>query len=235
MEKSNFSISIRSSTIFRILGAIIVVLLLMSILGLVSRFVLGHDVVFGLVAQFDFDKETNIPTYFSSFILLISAALLGIIALFKKKEHDSYASHWLILSMIFLFLSMDETVGIHELLIDPLKSAFNLSGIFYYSWVIVGFIFILFFAIFYFKFFFNLPARTRLQFFIAAILYLGGVLGVELIGGYYRDTYQQNLAYYITVQFEEVLEMTGILIFINALLKYIAENISDVFLSFKED
>jgi hypothetical protein len=199
-----------------------------------------HDHVFGFVPKFDLDGENNIPAYFSSFILLISAVLLGIIAEWHKRKHDLYYVHWLTLSVIFLFLSIDEAASLHEICIIPLRLAFNLSGIFYFPWVIGGFIFLLFLSLFYLKFFLNLPSNTRYQFGVSAFLYIGGALGVEILGGYYLEAYgieaygKNDLMYGIITTFEESFEMIGILFFIRALLKYMEENLLDVLISFRQ-
>jgi hypothetical protein len=206
----------------------------MNMVACFFNFVAGHPNVYGLVPQFEFRTENNIPTYFSSFILLISAILLKVIASFKKLEKDRFFHNWSILSIIFFYLSVDETASIHELLSYPIKNAFNLTGIFNYSWVIIGFIFILILFIFYYRFLLNLPSKTRNQFLLAGFIYVGGAVGIEMIGGNYRYfNPEENLVYAIITTFEESFEMIGIIIFIRALINYIEKNISDVTLIFK--
>lgn len=240
MSQSIPSITITSSIVVRVLGIIIGILILASITGSVFRFALGFETVYGF-AKVYLDRENNIPTYFSSFILLISAGLLGIIAISERRKQNLYSIHWLILSIIFLCLSVDESASLHELLIEPLRRAWNLSGIFYYSWVIPGFMFVVFFAVFYRKFVLALPSRTRYLFLVAALLYISGALGVELAGAYHADSVrgpgdiygEDNVMFMMIITVEESLEMLGVLVFINALLKYIVVNISDVRFSFK--
>ena len=45
---------------------------------------------------------------------------------------------WLraVLAVIFLYLSIDESAQIHELINPALTDSFNLGGVFYFSWVI---------------------------------------------------------------------------------------------------
>jgi hypothetical protein len=45
------------------------------------KFFLGHDTQLGFERQFNLERENNIPTWYSSFALLLSAMLLGIIGL----------------------------------------------------------------------------------------------------------------------------------------------------------
>ena len=214
------TIIIQPKTVSFILVLIIVGLVLANITGQVLRYEFGYNN--SIIRGFDFDNERNIPAFFSSVLLLISATLLGGIAAVKRKEQDSYALHWTVLSLIFVFLAFDENISVHERLIDPLRSALNTGGVFYYAWVIPGMFAVLCFAILYFRFLFHLPKRSRILFSIAAILYLGGALGGEMIGGRYADLYGvYNFNYSMITTLEELLEMAGILLFIFGLLCYV--------------
>jgi hypothetical protein len=208
----------------------------MNIIACFFKFVAGHPNVYGFVPQFDFDSENNIPTYFSSFILLVSAVLLKVIALSKKIKKDVFFKSWSLLSVIFLYLSIDESASIHELLILPLRKAFKLSGIFYYSWVIAGILIVLILSIYYYKFLLDLPPKTRYQFLLAAFFFVGGAIGIEMIGGYYSYIKtENNLIYSVITTFEESFEMIGVIIFINSLLQYIEKNISTLILEFSSE
>jgi hypothetical protein len=75
----------------------------------------------------------------------------------------------------------------------------------------------------------KLPAAVRLRFLIAATLYLGGAIGVELVGGQLAVSGGiDNWAYCLTVTLEEGLEMAGLIVFIWALLKYCADHYEEV-------
>ena len=63
---------------------------------------------------------------------------------------------------------------------------------------------------------------------IAATLYIGGAIGLELIGGRYSELHGEDLAYSMMTAVEESLELAGIIIFIRALLVYIADNYKEV-------
>ncbi len=53
------------------------------------------------IRLFNPNGEANIISWYSSSALLLSSVLLGIIALAKKMNHDSYTLQWGILSLIF--------------------------------------------------------------------------------------------------------------------------------------
>ena len=73
----------------------------------------------------------------------------------------------------------------------------------------------------YLSFLINLPAAFRYWFMAAGLVFIGGAIGVEGISGMIADIHgERNLGYALTVTVEELMEMIGIIIFINALLKY---------------
>jgi len=102
-------------------------------------------------------------------------------------------------------------------------------GIFYFAWVIPGIALVLVLGLFFLRFLLSLPATTRRRFLIAATLYLGGALGVELIGGQYAELHGfESFTYSMIATVEESLEMAGLILFIRALLKYCAESYKEV-------
>jgi hypothetical protein len=170
---------------------------------------------------FSLDEELNIPAWYSSFLLLLSSGLLAIITTCKKT--DKYWSYWKNLSLIFLILSLDEAFSLHEILIIPsLREEFNFSPLFFQTWVIFGIPAVIFFVFKYCKFFLNLPEKTRYLFMLAAIFYLSGTLGMEMVGGLLREYFGRlGIITIIGIVIEEFLEMTGILTFIYSLLSYL--------------
>jgi hypothetical protein len=224
-------ISLNPSSIARVLGAVAFLLVLASIGGQLTAYLTGHAHVYGLVRLFYVDAENNIPTDFSTLLLLFAALLLAVITVLKRKQTGSPVSHWAILSFGFLFMAADEAWSFHEMLIKPVGKLLgddNL-GVFYFAWVIPGIALVLVLALFFLRFLLHLPAKTRLTFLMAATLYIGGAIGVELIGGRFAELHgTRNLMYSMIVTVEESLEMAGVIIFIWALLVYIADNYKEV-------
>ena len=164
--------------------------------------------------------ELSIPTWYSTSLLLISSMLLGAIAYLKKVREEQYVFHWALLSLIFLFMSIDDAVELHErlnffqLYIGDIR--------FKYSWVIFGAAFVLIIFLLYFRFLFNLPSKIRNLFLLGGILFVTGAIGFEIVGWTHRTFYFQGT--YLWMMFstlEESLEMLGTTVFIYALLKYL--------------
>lgn len=102
----------------------------------------------------------------------------------------------------------------------------------YLLWVdfaAAGIPFVLIFVLAYLGFLTHLPTKTRRLFFFAGTLYITGALGVELISGYYADSYgMQNLTYATLTAIEESLEMFGVIVFIYTLLLFISSHVQEV-------
>lgn len=224
-------ISLNPSSVARALGAVAFFLVLASIAGQLMVYLTGHEHVYGLVRLFNVGTELNLPAFFSSFLLLFAALLLAVITVLEKKQGASHVAHWTVLSFGFLLMAVDESVSLHEMLVEPTRKLLgdNDLGAFYFAWVIPGSVLVLALGLYFLKFLLHLPAKTRLTFLAAAIIYLGGAIGFELIGGRYAELHgTHNLAYNMISTVEESFEMAGVIIFIWALLRYIAGTHNEV-------
>ncbi|GAA3952594.1 hypothetical protein [Allohahella marinimesophila] len=224
-----------ASAIGRILGVIALLLILASLGGQLSKYLLGHDHLKGFVPLFSVDGERNVPTFFSVLLLLLNSSLLAVIASLNMRQKAPHSSKWVILSLGFLFMAFDEGFSMHEKLITPFRSLMGDQelGIFYFAWVIPAIALVLILGLFFLKFLMYLHVRTRLRFVIAGAAYLGGAIGVELIGGGYAELYgYSSLTYSMIVTAEEGLELTGLILFIRALVNYLAEHYRELRVAF---
>jgi hypothetical protein len=211
-----------------ILLALVTGLLLGGVSTKYIKYVHGHDL--GLVRLFDLEGEGNLPSWYSSFLLLLSSALLGIIGLNRKREANPYGWHWLALALIFLYLSMDEGAGIHEMANPLIRRWLKTTGyldsvlrVIRPVWLLAGIPFAVIVFLVFWRFLLHLPIATRAQFLIAGGLYIGGAIGVEAVAGHYYALHgRHTLTYQILVAFEDGLEMVGLVVFLYALLLYMA-------------
>ena len=132
------------------------------------------------------------------------------------------------MAAIFLYISMDETASIHELLNRPLRRAFDLGGVLYYAWVIPGIAVVAALAVTYFRFLLALSPRFRWLFVLAAALYVGGALGTEFAVNYWVAKYDTDPGYGMLNIIQEVMEITGLSVFFVSLLMFIRENIGEI-------
>lgn len=208
------------------LGIVILFLIVANMVGIVSYYYFGSH----RIALFNLDREANIPTLYSSVSLMLCAALLAVIAIARKRQEKRDYLYWAGLAVIFLFLGVDDGAAIHENIIRPLRDALNTSGVLYFAWVIPYGLFVIAIGVIYLRFLFSLPVRIRNLIILAGILFVGGALGFELIGGQWTELYgQENVAYALITTCEQSLQMAGVLVLIYALMSYIASELADLF------
>ena len=233
MPTSTPVITLRPSRVLIILFVCIALLVGLSILGQYIRFfpnsvdmngAWGEFCVDLVMHAFNMDAEANVPTYFNTIILFIPAVLFAAIAVTKFLDKDKFRVHWAGLATLFLYLSVDEASVLHEKLIKPMRSALDPGGIFYFAWIIPGIAFILIVGLMYLRFFLNLETKFKILFFASILLYFGGVIGGEMVSGYFAESIgQKNFTYAVAASLEESIELIGASMLIYTLLTYIKQ------------
>jgi hypothetical protein len=171
--------------------------------------------------KFDVGGEQTVAAWFSSALLLVCGLVLLHIGTLKRRCAEPYARHWLLLSFIFFGLSMDESVGFHESLIDPVRALFETSGIFLYAWIIPAIAGVLVVGLAYLGFVLHLERHYRNRIIAAGVVFLAGALGFEMMEGAFAAFYASHLLIYETaVHVEDTLEFAGILLFLHTMMRY---------------
>lgn len=179
----------------------------MSWIYYILRFYLGYEYGMGLIPIidiFDLDEESSIPTWLSS--ILLSAA--GWIAfLVAKQDIIANRRHWLGVSALLVFLSLDEASRVHErsqiLAVSIVVIIFALSGGVRH----VGFVS-------------RINRKVRYQLIFAAILFASGSVFVDSLNSPYIQEYgRDNIAYRGWATLEEGLEFSGIILFLKSLMQ----------------
>jgi hypothetical protein len=200
-----------------------IVLLVFASVGIQSYCALtGHSHAV-LTREFNLDEEANIPTWYSVITLFLCSLFLWVIAKGERSTASRWYPHWMGLAVIFMLLSVDELASIHEIAIYPIRHHFGLTGIFYFAWVVPALFFLLFLAIAYARWFWALPSRFRKLSALSAVVYVGGAVGMEMIGGLVESrAHARNALYIACATVEETMEMAGVLIWLCTLLAYAA-------------
>jgi hypothetical protein len=188
---------------YRFQFAVVTLLILLGTIHYVYAGVYGEDFIMKLSKVFDVDRENSIPTVFAIFNLLIASMLLFAIHLHSKNCREPDAVYWLILSIIFLMLSVDEGASLHE----------RASGLkLFKTWLVYGALFSLAVFLFFIPFLRRLDRRTAVLFIIAGGLFVTGAVGLEFFGGWKARNDMSFTAQALRVC-EEALELYGIAIF----------------------
>lgn len=218
-----------------VLLGVIAALVTTHALSLFGYFELGRDHQLGLFRLFNLNEEGNVPTWFAATTLLLSASLLAVVWRSARAAGDRYARHWGFLALIFLFIAIDEASSIHELLILPLRELLSAEGALYFAWVVPYGIAVVVFALAYARFLLAIPRRTALGLAAAAVVFVSGALGMEMVSPWVYDwTGEVSLPMFVLLLVEETLEMLGVAILVHTLLDHLARHDARVVLRFTE-
>ena len=228
------TISISAKRCAAVLGVVVAILIAASLGATLLSFVTLDEPAISkirdsLVRLIWVDEEGNVPAWFSASLLLLCSVLLAAIGAVTRNRQRAYAVHWLILSLVFLFLSLDESAQLHERSIEPLRSAFGVTGFLHYAWIIPASICVLLLGLGYVRFLATLPPKTSRLFLMAGALFVGGAIGIEALSAKQASLLvEKDFIYHLIVTAEELFEMAGLVLFIYALLDYIRRDFTKV-------
>ena len=180
----------------------------------------GESTILKEGRHFDLNAEASLPAWFSGLLLAGAGGMAAIFAVFKL-PNEREQRFWGVLALAFVLLSLDEVTIIHEAVHQTLSDWMGMSGPLHFLWLF--FVpFVALFGIFYLRFVFRLPPSIRTRVIVAAVLFISGAIGVELIGGVLlaAGAGEMDPSYRVAVVIEESLEILGIVLFLTTLLRY---------------
>ncbi len=200
-----------------VLGTAVAVLGILHVIACLPLVFMGRSHPLGFLSL---DGESNLPSLFSVALLWCSAVLTACIA-WAGKDGLIRRVFWIGLSLAFVLVGLDEGTMIHERVPGYVQQFTEISGLFYSSWVALYALFLVLFLATYGWFFFALPRDTRKHLVLAILLYLGGAIGVEMVGWVWVVDHGKESVYHLLVLVEEILEMAGSIAFIYTFSSYI--------------
>lgn len=217
------SIYLPSKRTLFILLTIILFLTAASSGGHIIHLTTGHDTIFGLRQLFDMNGERNVPALYSAGALLASSLILSSLFNLYKRANRPGSGFLLFMTFVFLYLAVDEALSIHEKLTPFARLFVDGSGLFYATWVVPGAILAGFFFLLSLPFLRRFEKSTSILMIISGAIFVGGAVGMEALGWKYFSTTQEmglNWTYIFFSTSEEFMEMSGIALFIFALLRH---------------
>ena len=222
MIEKRTRITLNSRNIVILLSTITILLVVAHLVTIAMPYIFEgfeHGLVRLLFSLFFLDGEGNVPAIFSTWLFLLNAVIFLIVWKAACLSGDSHKI-WLFLSSVFVFLAFDESISIHERLINPLRQALGATGIFYYAWIIPYGVGVVLLAIIAIPVFWRMQKRIRFWFGLSAATYLVATIGLEMISGKYlvMMNEQKDIVWILMVTLEESLEMVGLIILVYAQL-----------------
>ena len=205
--------SIRAERVAFKLGVIMTILIVVHVIAMQANFnpALGLKERFGIhywhVSTLDLDAEESFGTWFSSGVLLMASVFLFHQSRVLRAQKREWHRWWLGLAVGFLVLSVDEVVGLHELLNTFMDET---------SWTVIGFPILVVVGLSFLPFLWAHRWRTGVLFVLAGAIYGGGAVGVE----HYSGAEVNSLHYNMLTTLEEGMEMVGAILFLYAVLDH---------------
>ena len=189
----------------------------------------------------DLDQEANLTAWYSSAKLLGLAIISFMIFISEGRSPGSGAKSkwmWLVVAIIFLALSADETASIHETIADTIMKGAPigvdiresvLGGDKYkdsFAWVVLLAPFILAVSVFFLIFFYKKFSKSRTNLIISVIalgcylLAVGSEATIYLAPAFTDFTAADTLRYRISIGIEESGEIIGTTLFLLVFLRY---------------
>lgn len=196
-------------------------------------------------AVFDLGEENSFGNFFSAMMLAFTALISALIA---YRHQSQGARLWLIWSFATLALAgmaIDEGAMLHDRLSRPIQERLQTSGVFYIGWTL-PYLFLVFAAVFAgLPLLRSLPPRTRIRLIVAAALYVGAAMGMEMIEALLLQrsvpedmTFRAAIAsgdppsWAILVPMEETGEMIAVALALRALLLHLTDDLGGARLTF---
>jgi hypothetical protein len=170
-----------------------------------------------IMRLFDVNSEHNVPSWFSSMLLMGCALVAALLAALGRRAGRRDAGSWAGLAALLSLLSLDEAVALHERLGGPAAAVLGDStrGALHFAWVVPGLALGLVFV----RFVVRLPASTRRLVVAAAGLYLTGAVALEAAGGMVLEAQGHRAGYLLVTAAEEGLEMAGSVLLLYAAMR----------------
>jgi hypothetical protein len=170
---------------------------------------------------FDVNSEGNVPSWFSSMLLMGCALLAALLAALVRRVGGRDARHWAGLAVVLSLLSLDEAAALHERLGGPTAEVLGgaTRGALHFAWVVPGVVLALVVGLAFLGFVVRLPPGTRRLVVTAAAMYLGAAVGLEALGGIVLEAQGDRAMYLLVTAAEEGLEMAGSVLLLYAAMR----------------
>lgn len=176
----------------------------------------------GIIWHFDMDHEGNVQTWFSQFLMLLNAGFALLLARQRVKERLA----WLMVGLATFAVALDEFLGGHEVLLQNIHGRAGIIGpanlsanAWYYVIPFLGLGVLI--GAWYLRR--KLPRQTVHSLLLAALVFMTGALGVEIISSGFTDlTFFKNG---ILVVLEEGFELVGAFMLFRALRRHTEDHV----------
>lgn len=175
---------------------------------------------------FDVNSETNVPSWFSSSLLLGGAVVTVLVAVLMRRSGGRDVGRWLALAGVLALLSLDESAALHERLGEPAATLLGGTGaeVPRFAWVVPGALFAVIVGAFFVGFLVRLPGRVRVHLLGSGVGFLTASVVLETVSGAVLDAHGHRAGYLLVTAAEEGAEMAASIWLVYAVLSCLSLN-----------
>lgn len=164
---------------------------------------------------FDVGREINVPTWFSAGLWI----LIGVLAGYYARHAIRARISWGFFSFVAVFLSLDETLELHERL-DVLGNelARFVPVQLGFTWVIPGVLIAGVLCALLLRLVLSLPRTVMAGLLVSGVVFVSGSVGAESLSGMALVNGEPAPSFFVLTLIEETLEMTGLALCLASLL-----------------
>lgn len=164
---------------------------------------------------FDVGREINVPTWFSAGLWIV----IGLLAAYYCRHAVRFRSSWGFFSFLAFFLSLDETLELHERLdVVGNELARFLPVTVGFTWVLPGVLIAAVLCAFLVRLVLSLPRAVSLGLVASGLVFVGGSVGAESLAGMTLLNEGAAPSFFVLTLIEETLEMSGLALCVASLL-----------------
>jgi hypothetical protein len=178
----------------------------------------GENTALGTLRPLSLYDENCLADWYGFLLMAFAAVLIAVTGYGETRAR--WKPYWYVLAAIFAYLSIDESVGLHEMFMT-LMAPFHFTGALTYSWVVPYGAACIILGLIYLPFVVAQPEPLRRQLVLAGAFFLASALGLELVEGYCGSRYEFGRCYMASMMTEEFGEMLGLTILVTALIAYL--------------
>lgn len=193
----------------------------------------GYGNLLGFLRLLDVGQESSLPSWLSTFNLLLAAILAALIWQLPQPGQEGRGG-WAATAGLLLFMSLDEGAAIHEVLNEVQRWLVDrqLSPDWFGShpWLVLGAPLAALVGSLFLPFLWRMPRHLAGRLILAGGVFLGGAVGLEGAGAVMESAGidRESLLYDLRRIAEEGLEMVGVVILNLTLFSELAKRVGQV-------
>lgn len=182
----------------------------------------GQETALRDLRQLSLNAEQNLASWYTSLLLALGALLAWVAGSCDTAEEPSARRFWRLVAVLLLAAAADETVSFHEVLTLFIPKVQEVSPLLHFAWVALAVPLLAILALWCLPMMWRLPRATFWGLVAAAVIFVTGAVGLEMIAGLVIDwAGEASIAYRVNYMLEDTFEMLGCAVFILVVLGHI--------------